>query len=36
MRWSVDGANYIIALRCMVESDNWDKVEKIVVEYFSH
>ena len=27
MRWSVDGANYIIALRCMVESDNWDKVK---------
>ena len=35
MRWSVDSANYIIALRCMVESDNWDKVEKIVVDYFN-
>lgn len=32
MRWSVDGANYLIALRCMYESDNWDKIEKIVVE----
>lgn len=36
MRWSVDGANYIITLRCMYESDNWDKIEKIVVDYFSH
>ena len=36
MRWSVDGANYIIALRCMCESDNWDKIEKIVVDYFNH
>lgn len=36
MRWSVNGANYIITLRCMVESDNWDKVEKIVVDYFAH
>lgn len=36
MRWSVDGANYIIALRCMYESDNWDKIEKIVVDYFNH
>lgn len=34
MRWSVDGANYIIALRCMVESENWNKIEKIVVDYF--
>lgn len=34
MRWSVEGANYIIVLRCMVESNNWDKVEKIVVDYF--
>lgn len=32
MRWSVDGANYIIALRCMCESNNWDKIEKIVVD----
>lgn len=30
MRWSVDGANYIIALRCMWESNNWNKIEKIV------
>ena len=27
MRWSVDGANYMIALRCM------DKIEKIVTDY---
>lgn len=32
MRWSVGGANYIIALRCMYESDNWNKIEKIVVD----
>ena len=35
MRWSVDGANYLIALRCMDESDNWDKIEKIVVDYLN-
>lgn len=34
MRWSVDGANYIIALRCIFESDNWDKIEKIVTDFF--
>ena len=33
MRWSVDGANYVIALRCMWESDHWDKIEKIVTDY---
>lgn len=32
MRWSVDGANYLIALRCMCESENWDKIEKMVVD----
>ena len=32
MRWSIDGANYIIVLRCMWESDNWNKIEKIVVD----
>lgn len=32
MRWSVEGANYLIALRCMCESDNWDKIEKMVVD----
>lgn len=34
MRWSVDGANYIIALRCIFESDNWNKMEKIVTDFF--
>lgn len=33
MRWSLNGANYIIALRCMYESDNWHKIEKIVTDY---
>lgn len=32
MRWSIEGANYLIALRCMCESDNWDKIEKMVVD----
>lgn len=32
MRWSVEGANYLIALRCMWESDSWDKIEKMVVD----
>ena len=36
MRWSIDGANYMIALRCMDESENWDLVEKIVVDYFNN
>ena len=36
MRWSIDGANYIIALRCMDESDNWEKIEKIVVDSLYH
>ena len=35
MRWSVEGANYIIALRCMYESNNWDKIEKLVIDYFN-
>lgn len=30
MRWSVDGANYVIALRCYWESGKWNKIEKIV------
>ena len=33
MRWSVDGANYMIALRCMWESDHWNEIEKIVTDY---
>ena len=36
MRWSVDGANYVIALRCMWESDHWNKIEKIVADYIYH
>ena len=35
MRWSVDGANYLIILRCYQESDHWDEIEKIVVDYFN-
>lgn len=27
MHWSVDGANSIIALRCLFESDSWDKLQ---------
>ena len=34
MRWSINGANYIITLRCMCESNNWNKIEKIVTENF--
>ena len=36
MRWSIDGANYMITLRCIDESENWDLVEKIVVDYFNN
>ena len=32
MRWSVDGANKILTLRCYVESGRWNEVEKIVVD----
>ena len=33
MRWGVDGANYMIALRCMWESNHWNKIEIIVANY---
>ncbi len=33
MRWSVDGANYMIILRCMYQSKHWNEIEKIVIEY---
>ena len=33
MRWSIEGANYMITLRCMWESNHWDKIEKIVTDY---
>ena len=32
MRWSVDGANKILTLRCYAESGKWDEIEKIVVD----
>ena len=35
MRWSVDGANYLIALRCYQESGHWGDIEKIVVDYLN-
>lgn len=34
MRWGTNGGNYIITLRCMYESGNWNKIEKIVATYF--
>jgi len=36
MRWSIDVANYMITLGCIDESENWDLVEKIVVDYFNN
>jgi len=33
MRWSVNGANCMITLRCMQESNHWSEIEKIVVDY---
>ena len=35
MRWSIEGANYLIALRCYQESGHWNEIEKIVVGYLS-
>ena len=35
MRWSIDGANYLITLRCYHESGHWNEIEKIVVDYLS-
>ena len=32
MRWSIDGANTILTLRCYAESGRWNEIEKIVVE----
>ena len=34
MRWSVEGTNYLIALRCYQEIEHCDETEKIVVDYF--
>ena len=34
MRWSIDGANWIITLRCYDESQHWNEIEKILVEHF--
>ncbi len=33
MRWSVVGANAMITLRCYVESNHWDEIEKIVINH---
>lgn len=33
MRWSVDGANYLLILRCYCESNHWSEIEKIVTNY---
>lgn len=33
MRWSVDGANELLTLRCFEESNNWHLIEKIVVRH---
>ena len=33
MRWGVEGANYLVTLRSYYESDHWEKIEKIVVDY---
>ena len=36
MRWSVEGANHMITLRCMDESNHWNEIEKIVVDEIYH
>ena len=33
MRWSADGANYLLILRCFYESGHWNEIEKIVTDY---
>ena len=33
MRWSVEGANYILILRCFFESNHWNDIEKIVTNH---
>lgn len=35
MRWSVEGANYMLILRCFYESGHWNEVEKIVTNYLN-
>ncbi len=30
MRWCVNGANYLLILRCFFESNHWNKIEQIV------
>ncbi len=32
MRWSVDGANTILTLRCYAESCRWNEIGKMVVD----
>ncbi len=33
MRWSVEGANYILILRCFYESNHWNSIEEIVTNF---
>lgn len=33
MRWSVNGANYLLILRCFDESKKWDQITKIVTSH---
>lgn len=33
MRWSVEGANYLLILRCFFESNRWNEIEKIVTDF---
>lgn len=32
MRWSVDGANYLIVLKCYVESNRWNEISEIITK----
>ena len=32
MRWSVNGANAILTLRCYAKSGRWNEIEKIAVD----
>ena len=32
MRWSVDGVNYLIVLKCYVESNRWNEISEIITK----
>lgn len=36
MRWNINGANYMLTLRCYSESGHWHNIEEIVTNFFKN